>query len=93
MAKKRTKKQKQTAKHRFTLSWEPSNFEAKSQRSVNRQFENELNSTSSKSNTDKSSMDSAQMNVLTQTRRNIIKSLILGGVILGTEVVLYFFWN
>lgn len=93
MAKKRTKKQKQTARHSFTLSWKPSSSEAKSGSGVKRQFKSEAKTPTPKSATIESTVNPAQTNEVAKTRKNIIRSLILAGIILGTEVVLYFFWK
>jgi len=93
MAKKRTKNQKREAKHNFTFSWNPTSPEAKSGTHVKGQFKNEANSSSLDSNDSKNSIKSAQTEELVKTRKNIFKSLILAGIILALEFVLYFFWK
>jgi hypothetical protein len=93
MSKKRTKKQKQTARHDFLITWEPNASEAKSAKGVKRQIQNEPKIKHLSSTAEGNTVDSAQMSDIIKTQKNIIKSLILAGIILGTEVVLYFFWK
>lgn len=96
---RRTRKQKERAKHQFLISWRPEindsseaklaskrNF-VKSQTSPNDKVENLKDSINENNN------NSAKINDLASIKGNILKSLILAGFILASEIVLYFIWN
>lgn len=93
MAKRRTRKQKQEAKHDFTIRWEPGSSTLKSEASVKRQFPNNLKSGSAEAVTFKKANNSVQELDLPGIKKNIRMSLIYTGLILTAEIVLYFIWN
>lgn len=86
MAKRRTKKQKEKAKHTFNLSWSPSepdvkgqfNFEPKRPRAGLRHKE--------------SALSLAKDGSLASIKKDILKSLVIVSLILALEVVLYLAW-
>lgn len=93
MSKKRTKKQKSHAKYSFTLSWEPGTSEAKSKLRVNRQNAPEPQNAKPNSTYHNSPEYTVLSENIDKIKKNIIRSLILAGLILGSEIVLYFFWK
>lgn len=80
MGKHRTRKEKETAKHQFTLSWEA---RVKRQKNIG---SNDLNSSSNKpKSAETSAQDAYQPNI----KRDLFKSLILVSFILCLELVIY----
>ncbi len=80
---RRTKQEKENPHHHFTLSWQPI---------VKGHFKNEPNTQTRISFETKSADRLAKGDEFEATRRDIIKTLILAGFILGLEVVLYLGW-
>jgi len=100
MGKRRTRKEKEWAKHQFSLSWVPfrqiRQAEPKkntTEADVKRQFEKTSKPTNSKVIRSDLAVSSDKDINLTQIKRDIVRSLILAGVIVGLEVVLYLAWN
>lgn len=93
MGKRRTRKQKEKAKHNFLLSWESSSNEAKSGGSVKRQFKNSLKSRKGKNKTSKKAKSKAKDESLIKIRHDIVKSLGLAVLIFGLEMVIYLVWS
>ena len=100
MAKRRTRKQKQEAKHRLTVSWKPSALssesEAKkstSEANVKRQITKDFRTEEPKIVKTKGADSMEQNLILASVKKDIAKSLILSGIILASEVVLYLFWH
>lgn len=93
MAKRRTRKQKKTAHHQFTVSWTPSQKTTSSEANVKRQFTSgknkKLSSSYKRGNANISALD---INIAT-VKREIRKSLILAAAIVGMELVLYLVWH
>jgi hypothetical protein len=89
MAKHRTLKQKREAKHSFTLKWNPSSTKLEFEPNVNRQIPEESNSFFNEAKTYKTTQISAKSLNLENIKKNILKSLILAGLILTSELVLY----
>lgn len=89
MTARRTKKQKESAKHTFTFQWTPSVSSARSEANVKREFPNEAKSTSETIRINKETKFTAKDANFTQIRRDLIKSLILASLILASEVVIY----
>ena len=97
MAKRRTRKQKQKAKHQHLLSWDPTEpntvSEAKVQTSepvVKGQFKSGSGSIKSKSKTSKNAPNMAKDYNLASIKRDITKSVFLASLILSLQVVIYF---
>jgi hypothetical protein len=93
MAKRRTKRQKQQARHEFTISWEPNTKKQEFEANVKGQFQKESTLASAEAKDPKNAKFSAQELDLPGIKRNIKMSLIYTGLILTAEIVLYFIWN
>jgi len=100
VAKRRTKKQKQSAKHKFTLSWKPSSlnqdFKAEKRSDkpdVKRQIQIDKKTEILKNIKTEIAVNSVKQNNLASIKKDILKSLILAGIILASEVVLYLIWK
>jgi len=93
MAKRRTRKQKESAHHQFTISWTPSTKRASSEASVKRQIPGRNKSTGSSLHISKNASTSALDIDIATIKKEIRKSLILASAILAMELVLYLFWR
>lgn len=113
MAKRRTKKQKLSAKHTFAVSWKPTKenkpdsknlFTALSRRSSNkkteakntlskanvkRQFKSSRNEKTSKKEEELKPIFSDKSSRLGTIKKDITRSLILAGIIIASEIMLY----
>jgi len=100
MAKRRTRKQKEFAKHPVTISWKPSSSASGSEAkktsfepNVKRQFNNE-NKNSNRSDVNlKGTYLSEKSYDLASIKKDMLRSLILATIIFASEIVLYFVWN
>lgn len=96
MSKKRTRKQKESAKHNFSIHWEPdAGSEAKTsttEADVKRQLKYKKARSSSRLHAPKYTVDTGDINSLASIRKDIYKSLGLTGFILALELVIYLFW-
>lgn len=93
MGKRRTRKQKQKAHHEFTIHWEPSSLKPKIEAGVNRQIVDQTPPASPEASLHKKPQNSAKELDLTGIKKNIRMSLIYTGLILISEIVLYFIWH
>ena len=93
MAKRRTKKDKSSARHKFTLQWEPSSKNSDLASSVKGQLKNQDSTVNTKPQNAKSADISAQESSGKNVRKDIIKSLILVSFVLSLELVVYLVWN
>jgi hypothetical protein len=100
MAKRRTRKQKESAKHTFTVNWDPmedkSPIKAKSSLSeptVKGQFKKSQSPASTKPKMDKNANFMVKDAYLSNIKRDIGKSLSLALVIVGLELVIYLALN
>ena len=93
MGKRRTKKNKEQARHQFLYTWanEPNKTSAKA--NVNRQLKNPNEATLPISSSTKMTVNQAQVYNLASVKADIIKSLIIASLILGAELVIYLAWN
>jgi len=93
VSKKRTRKEKSNPKHSFLISWSDTSNQPSPRSVVNRQ------TPSATAGVKRNSVDINNAYLLdkdtdlTSIKKGIIKSLILTGLILATEVVLYFLWS
>ncbi|MBU0572512.1 hypothetical protein KKH23_03405 [Patescibacteria group bacterium] len=93
MAKKRTRKQKEKAKHSFakahqiSLGKDPFEPVVKGQFKTNKKARHELPLTSKKA------MDSAKDSNIVEVKKELVKSLLLASLILGIEVMIYLAWQ
>jgi hypothetical protein len=100
MAKRRTRKQKESAKHTFTVSWGQeqtrSSSKAKtslSEPTVKGQIKNGSNLASNKPKQAKNANSMVKDTHLGSIKRDIVKSLSLALVIVGLELVIYLALN
>ena len=96
MAKRRTRKQKESAKHAFTISWKPgldkNSSKAKSslnEPTVKGQFPNKKIEAPFKAKKKKNPDSMAKDGYLSNIKRDIIKSLSLALIIVGFELMIY----
>ena len=89
MAKRRTKKQKQQAKHRFVYSLPRSGKLASKGAAVKGQKKSVVKSTKSLVQDPKKAHSTATVDSLGTIKRDIVKSLSLASLILGLELVIY----
>jgi hypothetical protein len=90
--KRRTKKDKQKAKHTFKMSWEKGVSRRKKTKSVKGQSPNSHKSKSSGTPDPKNAKSRAKDEFSESIKKDIIRSLALAAVILSLEVMLYFIW-
>ncbi|KKR30604.1 hypothetical protein A2715_00260 [Candidatus Woesebacteria bacterium RIFCSPHIGHO2_01_FULL_39_32] len=96
MAKRRTRAQKESARHSFSISWSPNNSKAKksiSEPDVKGQLLDSVKRTSQKIEKGESAKYSEKDVNLASIKKDIARSLILAGFILTTELVLYLIWK
>jgi len=100
VTKRRTRKDKEKAKHQFTISWKPTSSKIESEAkkitfepNVKRQFNNE-NKNSNRSDVNlKGTYLSEKSYDLASIKKDMLRSLILATIIFASEIVLYFVWN
>lgn len=97
---RRTRKQKEEAKHAFTVSWKKSlelgEFESKKdlkEASVKGQFKKEVKPNIAHIAKKKKVVDSTKYAELASFKRKIGRSVILASLILSLELVIYLFWR
>ena len=93
MSKRRTRKNKERAHHKFTLSWSSEASNLISKANVNRQIKTESQASEIKISVPEKAMFQAKEAGIEATKKDLIKSLILVSLILGIEVVIYSFWH
>jgi len=93
MAKRRTKKQKQKAKRQFSVYLKNEAENNQFEPVVKGQFRKRKIRKISKPAQTKNAEPTAKVESLRTIRRDIVKSLILASLILGTELVIYFAWT
>jgi len=86
MAKRRTKKEKEKAKHAFNLSWAPS------EAGVKGQFNFEPKRPRAGLQHKESALSLAKDGSLASIKKDIVKSLIIVSLILALELVIYLAW-
>jgi len=93
MAKKRTRKQKETAKHQFLFS-RPNEAKTKSEsRAVKGQFNSRHKAEKRKSGKAKNADLLDKEAYLASAKRDVVKSILLASLILGLELVIYLAWR
>jgi hypothetical protein len=86
VGKRRTRQDKQTARHIFNLSWSP-------EASVKGQFNSEARKVKAQADRPELAKIMAKDASLAPIKRDIRKSLIIASLILALEVVLYLAWT
>jgi len=92
MAKRRTRKQKEEARHSLAISWSPEAKKGRSEPDVKGHLKNEARTPLEQASITKSADLLAKEGSLASIRRDILKSIILASLILGAELVLYLAW-
>lgn len=92
MAKRRTRKEKETARYPF-ITWEKKSENKPRQASVKGQFKKSASNESGHKRKTENAENKEKDEDLALIKQNIIKSLILTSLILGSEIVLYLFWR
>ena len=93
MAKRRTRKQKEKAKHQFTLSWHLEPKKASSKADVKGQFGKGTKLKKLQKSKIENAKFTAKLDSLASIRRDILKSLLLASLILSLEVMIYLAWS
>jgi len=92
MAKKRrTKKQKENAKHSYSIEWKPSTKSTNPRRTVKRQLDIGTKAKTSGVRNEKNARHTALGSSTLNLKKEVSKSLLLFSLILGVEVVIYLF--
>ena len=89
MAKRRTRKQKEKAKHTFSYNWENMPEKDFFEPHVKRQIKNQLQTANAEVTHSENAMLSAKDTSLASIKRNLIKSIIIASLILIAELVIY----
>jgi hypothetical protein len=92
VSKRRTRKEKQSAKYPF-ITWGKKSENTSLQASVKGQFKKSASNESKPKPKTKNAENKEKEADLALIKENIIKSLILTSLILGSEIVLYLFWR
>jgi hypothetical protein len=92
MGKRRTRKDKEKARHQFLYSWATEPKKATSEANVNRQLKKPLEAKIQVTGSAKMAKNLAQVYDLASVRADITKSLIIASLILGAELVIYLAW-
>jgi len=100
MAKRRTKKDKERAKHSFTLSWTPASpaggpepTEKLPEATVKGQLKKASEARAQKAPKYELANLSGKDENVANAKRDMMRSLIIAGAIVGLEIVLYLAWN
>ena len=89
MAKRRSKKQKETAKHQFTISYTPTASDGASKSAVKRQTKAPSSGTNKDTTKPEKALNKAEQESFTRSKREIVRSLGLASLVLGLEIVIY----
>lgn len=92
MAKRRTKKEKERAKHQLRISWKPDS-NSFSLDPVKGQFKKPPSGTFSENLSSKNARNLAKDVNLNLSKKEILKSLVLVSLILALELVIYLAWR
>jgi hypothetical protein len=93
VAKRRTRKQKEGAKHNLAFLWKPITEIQDEKPCVKGQFNLEASTSSVEAVKNKNAINLAKDSSLSVVKRDIVKSLILASLILALEVMVYLAWN
>lgn len=92
MGKRRTRAEKEKARHSFLYSWQGQPEKGQVRHDVKGQFKNEPNDASLKHRKANNANVLAKDSTLASIQRDMVKSLILASLILAAEVVVYLAW-
>ncbi|RLC31405.1 hypothetical protein DRH13_03085 [Candidatus Woesebacteria bacterium] len=93
MAKKRTRKQKEKAKHSFIKTYKISLKKDSFEPIVKGQFKTNKKARHEQSGTPKKAIESAKDSSIVEVKKELLKSLLLASLILGIEVMIYLAWQ
>lgn len=93
MAKRRTRKQKERAKHRFVFPVDEPDKIDSSQAVVKSQLKKAAKLKTTPIQYTKNAVKSAKDDSLAETKKEIIKSLALASLILASEIMIYLIWR
>lgn len=93
MAKRRTRKQKEKAKHSFTKTHKISLGKDPFEPIVKGQFKTNKKARHKQPPTPKKAIESAKDGSIVEVKKELIKSLLLASLILGIEVMIYLAWQ
>lgn len=96
MSKRRTRKEKEKARHNFVILQKTYQFEpktVKSEADVKRQFQSASSPKPSNSTKSIRANPMGQISNLISIKRDILKSLSLAVLIFASEIVIYLFWH
>ena len=93
MSKRRTRAQKEKANRQFSIYLQSEPEKIRYEPAVKRQFKKVITKKTSKISKIKNAVPTAKLKGLGSIKRDLIKSLILASLILGTELVLYLAWS
>jgi len=93
MGKRRTRKQKEAAKHQFSISWTPKPQRSYPEASVKGQIENEPSHKLARGQRAKKAKLLAKEGNFEAYKADTLKSLILASIVLAAELVLYLAWK
>jgi hypothetical protein len=93
VGKRRTRKQKEEARHQFNISWTPQPQKGSSEANVKGQIKTQPESRHDRGQKPKSAKLLAKEGNFEAYQRDIVKSLILASIILAAELVLYLAWK
>lgn len=92
MGKRRTRKEKLSAKHQNLISWSPESEKAHSEPNVKRQLTKSASKTSPNQKFNKLARDTDKSSPLASVKKDLTKSLIFAFLIIASETVIYLFW-
>ncbi len=89
MAKRRSKKQKEKAKHQFTISYTPTASGEASKIAVKGQTKTSSSGTNKDAAMPENALNKAEQESFIRSKREIVRSLGLASLVLGLEIVIY----
>ncbi len=93
MAKKRTRKQKEKAKHSFIKTHEVTTKKGSFEPAVKGQFKISKKARHKQPHASNKAMESAKDSNIVEVKKELVRSLLLASLILGIEVMIYLAWQ
>lgn len=93
MAKRRTRRQKEKAKHPNTFSWQPASKNSLPGSFVKRESQRGLTKNTLEANRQKNANLLTKEIDVPEIRKDIVRSLLITSLILASELVIYLLWN
>ena len=92
MGGRRTRKDKETARHTFLMSWENEPKKSRFEASVKPQFKKPFEAKKASLSNDEKPKNMTKDDNLASVKHDIGKSLIIASLIFGVELVIYLAW-